>query len=73
MDSSVDETLRSVSYSVAKSRVLEKLVGMGAEVVDGPVANRTKPSRVSRHLKPGCVGASGGRQEGAVVWCCFQR
>ncbi|CAM9650137.1 unnamed protein product, partial [Hapterophycus canaliculatus] len=45
MDCSVDETLRSVSYSVAKSRVMEKLVGMGAEVVDGAVPNKTKPSR----------------------------
>lgn len=54
VDTSVDENLRALSYSVAKSRVLGKIVDMGAEIVDGPgsgapdAANRTRRSRVRR-------------------------
>eukprot|EP00752_Nemacystus_decipiens_P002323 g2196.t1 len=49
VDTTVDQNLRALSYSVAQSRVLGRIVDMDAVIVDGPGdrdgANASRPSR----------------------------
>ncbi len=45
MDCSVDENLRALSYSVAKGRVLGKIMEMGATIVDDPKVTKVSGGR----------------------------
>lgn len=57
MDCSVDENLRALSYSVAKGRVLGKIMDMGATIVDDPKVSVGSKAILSRRMSE--VGGAG--------------